>query len=72
MIRECQTALLLSSNTYPECVQRNCTNGQGTDVQDHFTYVGEFRNGKPNGQGTLVSPNRAKYVGEFKNAKSNG
>ena len=35
-------------------------------------YVGEIRNGVPNGQGTLTSPNGLMYVGEFKNGKGHG
>ena len=29
-------------------------------------YVGEIKNGKPNGQGTFTNPKRGKYVGEYK------
>jgi hypothetical protein len=35
-------------------------------------YVGEWRNGKPNGQGTMTYANEDKYVGEFKDAKLHG
>ena len=35
-------------------------------------YVGEFRNGKKNGQGTYTWANGYKYVGEYKNGKRNG
>ena len=32
-------------------------------------YIGEIKNGKPNGQGTYTSPDGKKYVGEFKDGK---
>ncbi|MBM3362309.1 MAG: hypothetical protein FJY42_06530, partial [Betaproteobacteria bacterium] len=35
-------------------------------------YVGEFRDGKQNGQGTWTHPNGAKYVGEYRDGKQNG
>ena len=37
-----------------------------------WTYVGEFKNDKFNGQGTGTFPNGSKYVGEHKNGKPNG
>src|SRR5436309_3413246 len=36
------------------------------------TYLGEFRGGKRNGQGTYTWPNGMKYVGEFRDGKRNG
>ena len=36
------------------------------DEKKDMKYVGEIRNGEPNGQGTLTYPNGRKYVGEFK------
>jgi hypothetical protein len=36
-------------------------------------YVGEWKDGKSDGQGTLTLPDGGKYVGEFKNnSKWNG
>jgi hypothetical protein len=35
-------------------------------------YVGEYRDGKCNGQGTYTSPNGEKYVGEYRDGKRNG
>jgi hypothetical protein len=35
-------------------------------------YVGEYRNGKPNGQFTVTYANGDKYVGEFRDGKRNG
>lgn len=35
-------------------------------------YIGEFKNGKPNGQGTYTFANGTRYVGEWKDGKRNG
>ncbi|MDR4509120.1 MAG: hypothetical protein MRJ65_12960 [Candidatus Brocadiaceae bacterium] len=35
-------------------------------------YEGEIKNGKPNGQGTYLSPDGRKYVGEFKDGVFSG
>jgi hypothetical protein len=45
----------------------------GTQTQpDGGIYVGEFRDGKQNGQGTLTHPDGRIYLGEFKDGKING
>src|SRR5258708_29954473 len=47
-------------------------NCQGTKLfGDGSKYVGEFKNGKPHGHGSLISP-YGKYVGDFKNNKFDG
>ena len=38
-------------------------------LPDGGNYVGESKNGEPNGQGTYTFDDGAKYVGEFKNGK---
>lgn len=35
-------------------------------------YVGEFRDGKPHGQGTMSYPGSNKYVGEWRNGRRDG
>ena len=35
-------------------------------------YVGEYKDGIPNGQGTLTSPDGRKYEGKWKNGERNG
>ena len=35
-------------------------------------YVGGYKDGERNGQGTYTSPDGQKYVGEWKNGKYNG
>ena len=39
---------------------------------DGSEYVGEFRDGKPNGRGTFTSTDGGKYVGEFKDVEWHG
>ncbi len=39
---------------------------------DGSVYIGEHKDGKRNGQGTLTSPDGRKYVGEFKHGKYHG
>ena len=52
-------------------------NGHGTQTyEDGSAYVGEFKDGKKNGQGTFTFGKGKwdgdKYVGEWKNGKQNG
>ena len=60
-----------------ECISGDCENGQGTMIYANGDkYVGEWKNGKPNGQGTYnygVGPNDGdKYVGEWKDGSKHG
>jgi len=48
----------------------SCEGAQGYPGGDQ--YVGEFRDGRPNGQGARTAANGNKYVGEFKDGKPNG
>ena len=41
-------------------------------LPDGGNYVGEFKDGKPNGQGTMTLPDGTKYTGEWKGGKPNG
>ena len=45
---------------------------KGGDEKKDWKYVGEIKNGKPNGHGTLTKPEGSKYVGEFKDGKYHG
>ena len=48
--------LLLSGNAYAECIKGDCINGQGAfNLANGYSYVGEFKDGKQNGQGTLCT-----------------
>jgi uncharacterized membrane protein YhaH (DUF805 family) len=74
-------ALMLASEAnaesrLPPCPADNntpWTSCYGTwTVPNGDKYVGEFKDGKFNGQGTQTWPNGFKYVGEFKDDKRNG
>jgi len=41
-------------------------------LSDGDKYVGEFKDDKPNGQGTYTWSDGRKYVGEFKEGKKHG
>src|ERR1019366_4352446 len=57
-------------NDSPELSWDNC---QGTKTfLNGSKYVGEFKDGKFNGQGTFASARENKYVGEWKDGKFNG
>ena len=43
----------------------------GNNKNDRI-YVGDIRNGKPNGQGTYTYPSGDQYVGEFKDGEYHG
>ena len=75
--------LILSINTFalansqlPKCQEtvpskfNNCI-GEITNKNGN-KYSGEFKNGYPNGHGTLIYSNGNSYVGEFKDEKLNG
>jgi len=56
-----------------ECIEGDCINGQGTIEYSWKKYEGEFKNGLPNGQGSLKNKNNGKiYVGEFKDGQRHG
>ena len=70
--------LLASINAY---ALPDCPNDQSVKWHNCFgsfyyenldVYVGEFKDGKRNGQGTETYPSGQKYVGEFKDGKKNG
>ena len=48
------------------------TDSSATTYPDGVKYVGEYKDGKENGQGTETLPNVDKYVGEFKDGERNG
>jgi hypothetical protein len=57
----------------PEDRSVSWDNCHGTvTLPDGGKYVGEFKDGKLNGQGTQTVPDGRKYVGEFKDGKPNG
>ena len=57
------------------CISGNCVNGQGTCTYADIPgskYVGEFMNGKKNGQGTFTWADGSKYVGGWMDGKMHG
>jgi S1-C subfamily serine protease len=67
------------SYALPHCpAEKNQTSSLWSNCFGTYTfpsgnkYVGEFKNGKRNGQGTFTFTTGNKYVGEFKNDKRNG
>ena len=56
-----------------ECVDSNYHNCQGAiTYSDGTLYVGEFKDGLPNGQGTFTYASGTQYVGEWMDGKNNG
>lgn len=59
-----------------KCVSGNCVNGVGTltftSADGPATYKGSFKNGKFNGQGSLVVKDAYKYTGSFKDGSIDG
>ena len=45
---------------------------ESEDNSDFSKYVGEIKNGLPDGQGTFTYPNGSKYVGEYKDGVKHG
>lgn len=68
----CLSVLFFTGYVYAACISGNCENGQGTSTYGGNKYVGEFKNGKMEGQGTYTFANGDKYVGEFKDGKMEG
>jgi hypothetical protein len=63
----------LAQSSLPPCPTDRWDNCFGTlTYLGGNKYVGEFKDGKFNGQGTYTHANGEKYVGEFKDGKLNG
>ncbi len=56
------------------CIKGNCQNGQGTYAYspEGHQYVGEFKDGKRNGQGVYTWPDANTYTGKFNYGKPDG
>lgn len=68
-----QAQSILTNETiriYGNCISGNCLNGHGTYLwQTGDKYIGNWKDGKKNGSGTLIFPDGSeyqKYVGEWK------
>jgi hypothetical protein len=57
---------------HSKCLSGDCVYGYGTWSYLGNIYVGEFKNGEFNGQGTITYKNGSKYTGEFKNSDYDG
>jgi len=69
----CVVLLLISTQSWADCVSGNCVNGQGTyTLASGNKYVGEFKGTAFNGQGTYTWANGDTYVGEFRDDKWHG
>jgi hypothetical protein len=72
---------LLPTHVFAQCTKGNCTDGKGTMVYTEGglrTYVGEFKNGKRDGKGTLTYSDQTKsrgqkqYEGQWKEGAPSG
>lgn len=55
-----------------QCISGNCKDGKGKFDFGYAVYEGDFKNGKPHGQGTMDYGGGEKYVGSFANGAENG
>jgi hypothetical protein len=60
-----------SLHTSAQCTSGNCENGKGKFDFGWCVYEGTFKNGKPDGEGTMVYDDY-KYVGHFTNGVEDG
>ncbi len=66
-------SLILTINSYADCIVGNCENGYGSRTwQDGSEYTGEWKDGMPYGHGTFSSPEGVKYTGELRNGIPHG
>ena len=65
--------LFLSIQIFAQCIQGNCQNGYGTfSYKSGAKYMGDFKNGKIQGQGILHFSNGDKYIGQWNNQYRDG
>lgn len=57
---------------YEGDIVKGIPNGQGIETLNEFKYVGQYKDGKKNGQGTFNFSNGSKYVGEWKDGERHG
>lgn len=61
-----------TTSVFAQCVKGDCKNGKGSYDFGFAQYEGEFKNGKPDGVGTMDFGGGDKYVGEFKEGAEHG
>lgn len=59
----------METQTYEKCIDGNCEKGRGVKQFGNGVYVGEFKEGKPEGQGVITYWQGHKFVGQFKNGR---
>ena len=58
--------------SFANCLKGDCNNGFGTWEDTDFKYIGQFKDGFFNGQGTVIFNDGESYTGEFSNDVFNG
>jgi hypothetical protein len=76
-MKELQIILILIGQSVflrAQCLSGDCVNGNGTyqSVKRGWKYIGQFRNGKPDGKGKMTFKDGRYYKGEFLNGKFHG
>ena len=61
-----------AQNNLPPCSGDYRNNCYGVGVYNNGKYVGQFKDGKRNGQGTYFWASGSKYEGQYKDGKRNG
>lgn len=64
--------ILFPTITTAQCLKGNCQDGNGKYDFGFAVYEGEFKMGKPNGQGTMDYGGGDKFVGSFKEGSEDG
>ena len=66
-------AFFFSCPALAECVDGDCTNGQGSmKYDDGSQYIGQWKDGKRHGYGTLKLANGGEFVGDWQNDERKG
>lgn len=72
----CLTWNVKGQNTLPECQGNDPSKWTAcigiNELKGVFRYVGEYKEGKKTGQGTLSNSDGSQYIGNFKDEKFNG
>jgi len=73
-LRNILLVLLLvgTASAEAQCLKGDCQNGQGTYDFGYATYTGQFKNGKPEGEGTMDYGGGESYRGRFENGQEHG
>jgi len=70
------TSYVFAQSKLPKCQGSDDTKYNNcfgeVELSQGGKFIGEFRNGLPNGQGSYSLSNGEKYLGEFKNGKPHG